>query len=69
MTWQATGLVTMTVLGAATTGSWRFASGFALISAAIGLVMYVVHEKVWARVAWGRREDALAERTRETGPR
>ena len=53
-TWQATGLITMTLLGAATTGSWRFAGGFALGSAAIGFVMYVAHEKLWASVHWGR---------------
>ncbi len=63
--WQATGLVTMTLLGAATTGSWQFAGSFALGSAAIGFVMFVAHEKLWASVPWGR--DALeAPATSET---
>jgi len=60
VTWQAMGLVAMSVLGFLYTGSWQSAGEFALGSAALGLVNFMIHEKLWARIAWGR--DTVAER-------
>lgn len=53
LTWQAMGLATMLGLGFLTTGSVRAAGGLALGSAVIGMVGYLVHERLWARVRWG----------------
>lgn len=53
-TWQLTGLASMAVLGYAITGSLEAAGGLALTSMALSTVCYVLHEKLWARVAWGR---------------
>ena len=55
LSWQAAGLASMSVLGYLLTGSWEIAGSFALSASALGLVSYMVHEKIWSGVAWGRR--------------
>ncbi len=52
--WQAVGLVVMTVIGYVFTGSAGEGGALALVSAAVGLVNYFLHERAWARVRWGR---------------
>lgn len=52
--WQLIGLITMTGLGTIFTGSAGIASGLALTSAALGTLCYIGHEKLWARITWGR---------------
>lgn len=54
VTWQLTGLVVMTLLGRLITGSWSVGGAFALSGAATGLFSYVLHEKLWARIRWGK---------------
>jgi uncharacterized membrane protein len=54
LTWQLCGLIMMAVLGFIMTGSWRSAGGLSLASAGLGLISYVIHEKLWAGVSWGR---------------
>lgn len=53
ITWQTTGLIGTSAVGYFLTGSLTTAGSFAVISAALGTVMYFVHEKLWARVRWG----------------
>ena len=55
LTWQATGLVAMTGLGYLVSGSLETAGQLAVGSTALGLVLYFLHEKAWARIRWGRR--------------
>jgi uncharacterized membrane protein len=65
LSWQALGLVTMTLIALAFTGDWSSASGVALASAGTGAVFFFIHERVWSAVRWGRRErsaDAPADR-------
>ncbi|WP_326973151.1 DUF2061 domain-containing protein [Candidatus Rhodobacter oscarellae] len=52
-TWQVSGFAMMTLLGFLMTGSLATAGGFAVASTLIGTVSYVVHERVWAQIAWG----------------
>ncbi len=52
--WQAVGLVVMSIIGYAVTGSVGEGGALALTSAAVGLVNYFLHERLWARVRWGR---------------
>jgi uncharacterized membrane protein len=52
--WQAVGLVVMSVIGYAFTGSAGEGGALALTSAAVGLMNYFLHERLWARVRWGR---------------
>ncbi len=66
VTWQALGIVTMTLIGLIMTGSLQAGGSFALISSAVGFVCYFFHECLWDRVAWGRsrqRSPAPANRT------
>ncbi|NOD63114.1 MULTISPECIES: DUF2061 domain-containing protein [unclassified Ruegeria] len=52
--WNVMGLVTMTVVGLIATGSATVGGVVALVNTAIGLTMYVIYERVWAGISWGR---------------
>ena len=56
VTYQLMGLVVMTALGALFTGSAGMGGALALASAAIGALGYVLHEKLWSMIRWGRLE-------------
>lgn len=55
--WQAMGLLMMTLLGYVFIGSVAQGSALAVTATALGFISYVLHEKAWARVRWGRRVD------------
>ena len=52
--WQLLGLAVMALIGWAMTGSATLGGGLALANAAVGFVTYVLYERVWARIGWGR---------------
>ncbi len=52
--WQVMGLVVMGIIGLIYTGSLRAGGAIAGLNAAIGLVTYLIYERVWARIGWGR---------------
>mgnify|MGYP000066935254 CR=1 FL=1 len=52
--WQLLGLVMMIIVGWVLTGSIATGSGIALINTLIGFISYVLYERVWARIGWGR---------------
>ncbi|MCF3972544.1 DUF2061 domain-containing protein [Paracoccus salsus] len=52
--WQLLGLVVMTLVGLALTGSARLGGGLALVNAGLGLVLYLGYERLWQRIGWGR---------------
>lgn len=56
LSWQALGLCTTMLTAFLLTGSLAMGSALALSSAAIGTVMFVLHERAWDRVRWGRAE-------------
>lgn len=56
LVWQALGLVVMALVGWAFTGSVALAGGMAAANMAIGFATYLIHERIWARVRWGRAE-------------
>lgn len=56
ITWQTSGLAVMSAIGYAITGSFEMATGIALLTALLGAVMYVLHERIWNRISWGRRQ-------------
>lgn len=53
LSWQAIGLSAMSVIGYAHTGSVTSALSIAGTSTVLGLISYVIHEKLWQRVSWG----------------
>ncbi len=52
--WNVMGLVTMTMVGLFATGSATVSGVVALVNTAIGLTMYLIYERVWAGISWGR---------------
>ena len=53
--WNLLGLLTMTVVGLVATGSAVAGGAMAIANTAIGFTLYLVYERVWARVRWGYR--------------
>ena len=52
--WNVIGLVSMALVGFLATGSASVSVTVALINTCLGFTMYVMYERVWARVRWGR---------------
>lgn len=52
--WNLIGLLVMAIVGFVMTGSLTTGGAMALINAALGLTMYFVYERLWARIHWGR---------------
>ena len=52
--WNAIGLLMMSLVGLAMTGSVALGGAMAVMNTAIGLSFYVLYERIWARVKWGR---------------
>ena len=53
--WNALGLVTMSLVGLAMTGSVAVGGAIAVVNTVIGLTVYIAYERLWARVRWGLR--------------
>ena len=54
ITWQALGIITMTALSYPHIGSLITAISLAISASASGFVFFLVHEKLWNAVQWGR---------------
>ncbi|MBY6081385.1 DUF2061 domain-containing protein [Ruegeria arenilitoris] len=52
--WNAMGLAVMTVVGLFATGSAAIGGALAVVNTAIGLTLYVIYERIWAGISWGR---------------
>ena len=52
--WNAMGLAVMTVVGLVATGSAAIGGVLAVVNTAIGLTLYVIYERIWAGISWGR---------------
>lgn len=52
--WNIIGLATMLCVGFIATGSLSMGGTMAAINTVIGLSLYVVYERIWSRVTWGR---------------
>lgn len=52
--WNVIGLATMSLVGLAATGSAAVGGTMALANTAIGFTMYLLYERVWSRIRWGR---------------
>lgn len=67
LTWQALGLVTMTLVGLIFTGSAFQSVALATVSAVSGYLCYFLHERLWSRIPWGIRRLAEPGRHERTG--
>ncbi len=52
--WNLIGLAVMALVGFLLTGSWGVGGSMAVINAILGLTMYILYERVWAHIGWGR---------------
>jgi len=52
--WTVLGICVMALVGIVFTGSLRTGGAMALINAGIGFVSYLLYERLWANIAWGR---------------
>jgi len=52
--WNIIGLTVMALVGLILTGSVTVGGAMAVVNTMIGLTMYVLYERVWARISWGR---------------
>ncbi|MCT4556031.1 MAG: DUF2061 domain-containing protein [Pelagimonas sp.] len=52
--WVLLGLVMMAIVGFVLTGSLFTSSAMALINSALGFVSYLIYERIWAGIRWGR---------------
>jgi len=52
--WNIIGLASMALVGFLATGSVALGGAMALINTAIGFTLYLVYERLWSRVRWGR---------------
>ena len=59
LTWQGIGLLSMTTVNYLYLGNLSQGMGLSLLLTVQGLLTYVVHERVWARVRWGKVFPAL----------
>ena len=54
--WAAIGLVSMSVIGSLFTGSLSVGGMMAVSNTLIGLASYVIYDRVWSRISWGRQD-------------
>lgn len=52
--WNIIGLVMMALVGFLATGSVAVGGVIALINTAIGFALYLLYERLWSRIRWGR---------------
>ncbi|WP_291729542.1 DUF2061 domain-containing protein [Leisingera sp. F5] len=52
--WNILGLASMTLVGLIATGSVKAGGMMALVNTGIGFTVYLVYERVWSKVQWGR---------------
>ncbi|WP_296765240.1 DUF2061 domain-containing protein [Sediminimonas sp.] len=54
LVWNVIGLITMSLVGLILTGSVVVGGALAAVNTAVGLAMYLIYERVWTRIHWGR---------------
>ncbi|MFC4216323.1 DUF2061 domain-containing protein [Pseudophaeobacter arcticus] len=57
LVWNAIGLASMALVGFLATGSASLGGTMALINTALGFGCYVIYERVWTRINWGRHSE------------
>src|ERR1700752_3628691 len=60
LSWRATGTLDTFVLSYLITGNLVFAGSIAGVETMTKMVLYYCHERIWAAIAWGRRQPGAA---------
>ena len=53
--WQFVGIITMSLVGFAITGSLVSGGALALANTGVGIITYITYERIWSKINWGRR--------------
>ena len=53
--WNVIGMASMSLVGFLATGSAAVGGATPMVNTAVGFVMYLFYERVWAGIRWGRR--------------
>ncbi|AUQ53533.1 DUF2061 domain-containing protein [Phaeobacter inhibens] len=53
--WNLLGLAMMAGVGWLLTGSFALGGTLALVNTCVGFLCYLLYERIWAGVRWGRR--------------
>lgn len=64
VSWQALGLISSTLIAYGFTGSLAESGALAFTSMGVASVVYVLHERIWNAVGWGRNGHGRADGTR-----
>lgn len=54
LVWNLIGLATMSLVGLVATGSVALGGTLALVNTGVGLVLYVLYERLWSGIRWGQ---------------
>lgn len=54
--WNLNGLLVMSGVGYAMTGSVGTGGAMAVVNTVIGLSLYFLYERIWSRISWGRAD-------------
>ena len=55
ITWRVTGSGATFLIAFLISGTWQLASTIAVIQLVSNTALYYVHERVWARIKWGKQ--------------
>lgn len=54
VTWRVMGIIILFLIAYVFTGSLEETASITVVFHGIRVVLYVVHERIWERVSWGR---------------
>jgi len=52
--WNLIGFFSMALIGWLVTGSTVLGGGIAVANTIVGLSCYIIYERIWCRIQWGR---------------
>ncbi|TEU14121.1 MAG: DUF2061 domain-containing protein [Anaerolineales bacterium] len=61
VTWRLTALIVLGLISYRITGNWEEMTAITAIYTALQVVTYFTHERLWTRIAWGRKQHPLAD--------
>ena len=67
LTWKVTGILSLLILSYFLTDSLHTASLLALLQFVVTFILYIIHEKLWLSVAWGKARGVSIQMTGMSG--
>ena len=60
VTWRLTALIVLGLISYLITGNWEEMTAITVIYSVLQVAVYFMHERLWAQIAWGRKQHPLA---------